>query len=345
MKCEAVVVREHGGIDQLRFETREVGEPAADAVRVRMRAIGLNSLDAWVRRGVLGHRFPLPLVTGSDGSGVVDAVGSGVRIFAPGDEVVALPSVSCGLCGPCARGQDHLCVEHRILGESCDGTCSEFVNLPVRNVARKPGNLSFAEAAAVPLVFQTAWAMLVRRAQLVAGETVLIHAAGSGVGSAAIQIAKLLGARVLATAGSAAKCDKARQLGAEHAIDYTAVDFTAEVRRLTDKRGVDVVFEHTGAKTWEGSLKCLARGGRLVTCGATTGADVPLNLRLLFFKNLTLLGNTLGTRGDIAQALALVEQGRLRPVVDRVLGWRQIGEAHALLEARAPFGKIVLALP
>jgi NADPH:quinone reductase-like Zn-dependent oxidoreductase len=342
MRC--VVVREHGGFDKLLLEERPVPAPGPGQVRVRVRAVGLNHLDTWVRRGVPGHTFPLPLIASSDASGVVDALGPGATGCKEGDAVVVLPGVSCGACAACQGGVDQLCRHYHILGESCDGTAAEFVCVPVANVAPMPKNLSHEQAASVALVFQTAWNMLVRRAELRAGETVLVHAGLSGVGSAAVQIANLLGAQVIATAGGAEKVAKVKALGAHHVIDYRAKDFAAEVRALTGKAGVQVVFEHVGVATWEGSLKCLARGGRLVTCGATTGGNVPLSLHAVFFKSLSILGSTMGSKGDLRTILQLCEQGRLRPVFDRALPFAEVREAHRLLEAREALGKLVLTV-
>ena len=342
MRC--VVVREHGGFDQLRLEEREVPAPQRGEVRVRVRAVGLNHLDTWVRRGVPGHTFPLPLVTSSDASGVVDALGGGVDGLREGDEVVVLPGVSCGVCEACQSGVDQLCSGYDILGESCDGTAAEYVCVPAANVAPKPSGLSAAEAASVCLVFQTAWNMLARRAELRAGETVLVHAGLSGVGSAAVQIANALGAHVLATAGGAEKCARVAALGAHHVIDYRATDFAAEVRRITGKAGVDVVFEHVGAATFGGSMKCLARGGRVVTCGATTGGDVGISLHQVFFKSLSVLGSTMGSKGDLRRVLRMFEQGRFRAVLDRTMPLEEVARAHRLLEEREAMGKVVLTV-
>jgi NADPH:quinone reductase-like Zn-dependent oxidoreductase len=342
MRC--VVVREHGGFDQLRLEEREVPAPQRGEVRVRVRAVGLNHLDTWVRRGVPGHTFPLPLVTSSDASGVVDALGGGVDGLREGDEVVVLPGVSCGACEACQSGVDQLCSGYDILGESCDGTAAEYVCVPAANVAPKPSGLSAAAAASVCLVFQTAWNMLARRAELRAGETVLVHAGLSGVGSAAVQIANALGAHVLATAGGAEKCARVAALGAHHVIDYRATDFAAEVRRITGKAGVDVVFEHVGAATFGGSMKCLARGGRVVTCGATTGGDVGISLHQVFFKSLSVLGSTMGSKGDLRRVLRMFEQGRFRAVLDRTMPLEEVARAHRLLEEREAMGKVVLTV-
>ncbi len=342
MRC--VVVREHGGVDKLRLEERPVPTPLPGQVRVRMQAVGLNHLDTWVRRGVPGHTFPLPLVTSSDGCGVVDALGAGVTGIAAGDPVVVLPGVSCGACEACQQGQDNLCRHYHILGESCDGTAAEYVCVPVANVAPKPRALSAPEAASICLVFQTAWHMLVRRAELRAGETVLVHAGLSGVGSAAVQIANALGAQVIATAGGPEKCAKVKSLGAHHVIDHRTQDVAATVRTLTGKAGVPVVFEHVGASTFDTSLKVLQRGGRLVTCGATTGGNVSLSLHAVFFKSLSILGSTMGQKGDLRQILRLFDQGRFRPVLDRALPLAQVGDAHRLLEERQALGKLVLTL-
>jgi NADPH:quinone reductase-like Zn-dependent oxidoreductase len=256
--------------------------------------------------------------------------------------VVLNPGVSCGRCRECLSGDDVMCREYTILGEHVSGGYAEKVGVPAQNVLAKPRNLSFDEAACVPLVFLTAWHALVARAGLRAGETVLVQAAGSGVGSAGIQIAKLLGASVIATAGSDAKCERARALGADHAVNYSTHDFLAEVRRITGKRGADVVFEHVGKATWEKSLLALARGGRLVTVGATTGYDPPTDLRHVFYRSLSILGSTMGSKGELFEVLALVEQGRLRPVLDRAMPLAEAAAAQKLLEDRAQFGKIVL---
>ena len=342
MRC--VVVREHGGFDRLLQEEREVPTPRRGEVRVHVRAVGLNHLDTWVRRGVQGHTFPLPLITSSDASGAVDAVGDGVDGLREGDEVVVLPGVSCGACEACQSGMDQLCKRYDILGESCDGTAAEYVCLPAANVAPKPAGLGMEEAASICLVFQTAWNMLARRAELRAGETVLVHAGLSGVGSAAVQIANALGAQVLATAGGAEKCARVAALGAHHVIDYRATDFVSEVRRITGKAGVHVVFEHVGEATFGGSLQCLQRGGRVVTCGATTGGDVGVSLHQGFFKSLSILGSTMGSKGDLRRVLRMFEQGRLRPVLDRAMPMSEVADAHRLLEERRAMGKVVLTV-
>jgi NADPH:quinone reductase-like Zn-dependent oxidoreductase len=338
----AVVLRAHGGLEMLRLEERPDPVATAGRVVVRVRAVALNHLDVWVRQGWPGLKLAFPHVLGSDVAGVVEAVGPGVEGVTPGDEVVLNPGVSCGRCEACLSGDDVMCRSYAILGEHLPGGYAELVSAPAANVLPKPRRLSFEEAACVPLVFLTAWHALVARAAVRPGEAVLVHAAGSGVGSAAVQIAKLLGAKVIATAGSPEKCARARELGADHAVNYEASDFLEEVKALTARHGVDVVFEHVGKATWQRSILALARGGRLVTVGATTGYDPPTDLRHVFYRSLSVLGSTMGSKGELFRVLQHVEEGRLRPVLDRVLRLAQAGEAQKLLEDRAQFGKIVL---
>lgn len=340
----AVVIREHGGPEVLTFEDRPIPEPGPREVRVRVRAVGLNHLDLWVRDGVEGHSFPLPIVPGCDAAGVVDALGPGARGVAIGDEVVVAPGVSCGRCTACRAGNDALCPEYGILGESMDGGCQESLIVPDVNVFPKPPGLAWEEAAAVPLTFLTAWHMLHGRARVEPGERVLVHAAGSGVSAAAIQIAKLLGARVMTTAGTDEKCARGIALGAEEAVNYRSVDFAKEARRWSGGRGVDVVVDHVGTDTFQKSLRCLVKGGRYVTCGATSGFELKTDFRLVFFKSLSILGSTMGGSHELATVLALVGAGRLRPILDRVYPFPRIVEAHARLASREAFGKIVLAL-
>jgi NADPH:quinone reductase-like Zn-dependent oxidoreductase len=340
---KAVVIRAHGGLEALLHEERPVPEPGPGQARVRVRAVALNHLDIWVRRGVPGHPFPLPLVPGCDIAGTVDALGPGGHpSFVAGDPVLVAPGVSCGSCAECARGDDNLCRAYGILGETCDGGCAEYALVPAGNLLPHPPGMDPVQAAAIPLVFLTAWHMVVARARVRPGETVLVHAAGSGVSSAAIQVAKVAGARVIATAGTDEKAGKARALGADEAVNYRSKDFAAEVRRITGKRGVDVIVDHVGPDTWEGNLRSLARGGRLVLCGSTSGFEVKADTRLLFFRNLSILGSTMGSRGELYEVLRLVEAGRLRPVVDSVLPLAEVREGHRRLEARESFGKIIL---
>jgi NADPH:quinone reductase-like Zn-dependent oxidoreductase len=339
---KAVVIPKHGGPEVLQYTEVPAPQPGPTEVRVAVRACALNHLDLWVRRGLPGAQLALPLIPGSDIAGEVAEAGARVTRVHSGDKVVLAPGVSCGQCAACAAGHDNQCRKYTMLGYGFPGGCAEFVVVPEANVLPMPAGLSFEEAAAVPLVFLTAWHMLIARAQLQPGEEVLVLGAGSGVGSAAIQIAKLTGARVIATAGSRAKLDQARQLGADEVIHHGEQKIADEVKRLTGKRGVDVVFEHVGTATWEQSVLSLATGGRLVTCGATTGFAAQLDLRYLFVRQLTLLGSYMGSRGELYTVLKLVGEKRLRPVVDRVFPLAEAAKAHERLEQREQFGKIVL---
>ena len=338
----AIVMRGHGGPEVLREEALPEPKLLPGHVLVRVRAVALNHLDVWVRRGWPGLTLAWPHIPGCDVAGTVEEVAPGVRGISAGDAVVINPGLSCGTCRECLLGNDPGCRAYAILGEHVSGGYAELVAVPAANVAPKPENLSFDEAACVPLVFLTAWHALVARANVRPGETVLVHAAGSGVGSAAVQIARLLGARVVATAGSDAKCEKALALGAHHAVNYETADVVREVKKLTAKRGVDVVFEHVGKKTWEQSVLALASGGRLVTVGATTGYDPLTDLRHVFYRRLSILGSTMGPKGELFDILRFVSEGRLRPVLDRVLPLSEAAAAQELLSSRAQFGKIVL---
>jgi len=339
---KAVIFEQHGGPEVLQY--REVADPQikADEILVEVRACALNHLDVWVRTGLPGIKIPLPHILGNDIAGIVRAAGELVTSVKAGDEVMIQPGVSCRQCAECLSGRDNMCEYYDIIGYRRDGGYAQLVAVPGVNAIPKPKNLGWAEAAALPLVTLTAWHMLVARAQLRPGEDVLIHAAGSGVGSIGIQIAKLHGARVIATASSAEKLAKARELGADDGIDYTRDDWAKEVRRLTNGRGVDVVFEHTGAATWPGSIISLKKGGRLVTCGATSGFDARTDLRHVFYRHLTILGSMMGSKADLLTAMRFIETGQIRAVVDRTLPLSEARTAHQLMEDRAQFGKLVL---
>ncbi len=340
MRC--VTIREHGSFDALRCEERPLPLPGPGEARLAVRAVGLNHLDTWVRRGIPGVKFPLPIIPGCDASGVVDAVGPGVTTLQPGDAVLLAPGIGCGACATCAAGADHLCRHYGIFGESRDGACADYLVAPARNLLRKPTALTFPEAASIALTFLTAWHMVVERARLLPHETILIHAAGSGVSVAAIQVARLIGARILVTARGAAKLERARALGAHETIVYGAKPFAEEVRRITAKRGVDVVIDHVGQETLDASLRCLVKGGRLVTCGGTSGPKLETDVRLVFFKSLSILGSTMGSLGELHTILAHFERGTFAPVVDTVLPMAEVGAGHRLLEERKVAGKVVL---
>jgi NADPH:quinone reductase-like Zn-dependent oxidoreductase len=340
----AIRIHAHGGVDQLRLEQVPVPDPGPGEVRVQVRASGLNHLDLWVRRGVPGHTFPLPMTPGCDAAGVISALGAGVENWKEGDEVVLAPGLSCGICPACLSGEDHLCPRYGILGETRDGTNAEFVVVPARNLMARPQTLDFAASASFSLTFLTAWHMLIARAELRPGETVLVHAAGSGVSAAGIQIARLFGARILATAGSEEKLQRARDLGAHETLSYRDPEWPRQVRALAGKGGVNVVLDHVGTDTFAGSLRSLAKGGRYVFCGATSGFELKTDFRPVFFKNLSILGSTMGGQGELRRIRDLVAAGHLVPVIDRVLPLEKVAEAHQILEDRQAFGKLVLSL-
>jgi NADPH:quinone reductase-like Zn-dependent oxidoreductase len=341
---KAIVFNAHGGPEVLKFT--DAPDPAIrpNEVLVRVRACALNHLDLWVRRGIPGVPILLPHIPGSDVSGEIAQIGADVTTVRVGQKVVLAPGVTCGKCAACVSGQDNHCRYFTNLGYLIDGGCAEFVRAPEVNCLPYPENLTFEEAASIPLVFQTAWHMLLARAELQPGEDVLILGAGSGVGTAAIQIAKLFGASVIATAGSNEKLQKAKQLGADHLINHKTQKIRDEVRRITSKRGVDVVFEHVGTATWDDSFASLAPGGRLVTCGATTGYDAKVDLRFLFSRQLSLLGSYMGTKSELHSVMRLVASGRFKPILDRVFPLAEAAAAHAYLESGSQFGKVVLRI-
>ena len=341
---KAVVFRQHGGPEVLEYT--DVPEPSirADEVLIEVRACALNHLDVWTRGGLPGIKIPLPHILGNDIAGVVREVGALATWVHPGDEVMVQPGVSCGHCFECLHGRDNFCRDYDMLGYRRAGGYAELVSVPAVNMIAKPQRLSWEEAAALPLVTVTAWHMLVTRAQVRPGEDVLVHAAGSGVGSIGIQVAKLLGARVIATAGADDKLAKAKELGADDVINYRNEDWPKEVRRLTDRRGVDVVFEHTGAATWAGSIASMKNNGRLVTCGATSGYDAQTDIRQIFYRHLTILGSFMGTKAELLEAMKFVERGLIRAVVDQSMPLSEARRAHELMEDRAQFGKLVLRM-
>jgi NADPH:quinone reductase-like Zn-dependent oxidoreductase len=341
---KAITFAQHGGPEVLK--PAEVPDPQIkpNEVLIEVRACALNHLDVWVRNGLPGITIPLPHILGCDIAGVVREAGELVTWAKAGDEVMVQPGVSCGHCAECLAGHDNMCDEYDIIGYRRDGGYAELVAVPGVNLIPRPKNLSWAEAAALPLVTVTAWHMLVTRANVQPGEDVLVHAAGSGVGSLGIQIAKLRGARVIATASSDEKLAKARELGADETINYSSDDWSRQVKRLTKGRGVDVTFEHTGADTWPGSILSLKKGGRLVTCGATSGFDARTDLRHVFYRHLTILGSMMGSKADLLAAMKFIESGQIRAVVDRVLPLEEARKAHELMEDRAQFGKLVLEI-
>ena len=339
---KAVYFERFGGPDVLRYGERAAPLPEAGEALVHVRACSVNRLDLWVRAGLPGLEPEMPHVLGNDVAGEVVALGAGVQHLMIGQKTLVNPTLSCGACPACAAGDDHLCRSYDVIGRRRNGGYAEFVSVPAVNCLPYPDNLAWEQAAAVPLVFLAAWHMLVTRARVRPGEDVLVIGAGSGVGSAALQIARLHGARVIATAGGATKLALAAALGAHETIDHTSEDIAARARALTGGKGVDLVVEHVGGRVFESCVAALARNGRLVTCGATIGARVTLDVNLLFGRHLTLLGSWMGRRSDLNDALRHVASGALKPVVDSVLPLAQARRAHERLEARESFGKVVL---
>jgi NADPH:quinone reductase-like Zn-dependent oxidoreductase len=341
---KAVRFHQHGGPEVLRYEDAPDPVPAAGEALVRVRACALNHLDLWERRGLPRVTIPLPHISGSDVAGEV--VTSSSLDVPSGSRVMLQPGLSCGRCTACLSGRDNECPQYEVLGyRNHDGGYAELVKVPLQNLVKIPDHIDFTQAAAFPLTFLTAWHMLLTRGGLAAGDDVLVLAAGSGVGQAAIQVARLQGARVIATAGSDEKLERARELGANHVIHHHKQDIVEEIKRFTDRRGVDIVIEHVGEATWPKSMRALARGGRVVTCGATTGANGAIDLTALFAKQLSILGSYMGTKSELIDAARPFFDGRLKPVIDRTFPLADAAGAQRRLEASEQFGKIVLDVP
>ena len=337
---KAVRIYKFGGPEVLTCEDVPDPPPRKDQVLVRVRACSLNHLDLWVRKGLPGVK--LPHILGSDVAGEIVEVGEYVTGFNPGQRVLLAPMHFCGYCEKCVAGLQNQCREFTVLGNGVDGGNCELIAAQPTNVIPIPDSLDFNQAASAPLVFVTAWHMLVGRAKMRPGQTVLVLGAGSGVGTAAIQIAKLFHCRVITTAGDESKLAKARELGADYGINHYQQKISDEVRKITNKEGVDIVVEHVGAATWDESLKSLKGNGTLVTCGATTGSTVGIELRHLFARQLSILGSYMGTMGELHEVLKHVFAGRLKPVLDRTFPLSEIRAAHEYLEKSQMFGKVVV---
>jgi NADPH:quinone reductase-like Zn-dependent oxidoreductase len=339
---KAVRYHQYGGPEVLKFEDAPEPELRPDFVMLRVKACALNHLDLFLRKGV--YSPSLPHINGSDVAGEVAAVGELITSVNPGQRVLLAPMVFCGHCAACSAGMQNMCREFSVFGNRVNGGNAEFVAVPRVNVVPIPDSLTYEEAAAVPLVFLTAWHMLVARCSVSAGQTVLVLGGNSGVGSAAVQIAKLRGARVIATGGDVRKIELASRLGADYVIDHYKQKISEEVAKITENEGADIVFEHVGQATWSESMRSLKRGGTLVTCGATSGAEGKFDIRMLFGKQYSLLGSYMGNMGDLHNVLEQVFAGKLKPVLDRVFPLREARAAHERMEKSEQLGKIVLAL-
>lgn len=337
---KAVRLHEYGGPEVLRYEDVPDPKPRADQVLLRVRACAMNHLDLWVRKGTT--KSPLPHILGSDIAGEIVEAGEYVSGFRTGQRVLLAPMSFCNHCEHCSAGRQNMCRHFTVLGNGVDGGNCELIAVPAVNVIPIPDNLGFDEAASVPLVFLTAYHMLTGRASVGPGKVVLVLGANSGVGIAAIQIAKLFGATVITTAGNEAKIEKALGLGADYVINHYARKISDEVKKITERQGVDIVVEHVGAATWDESLKSLMMGGTLVTCGATTGADARIDLRFLYSKQFNLLGSYMGTMGELHDVLKHVFAGKVGAVVDRTFHLKDARAAHEYMEASEMFGKIIL---
>jgi len=340
---KASLFYKHGSPDVLEFDDIEDPIINSNEVLVRVKACSINHLDLWIRSGKTGYsNLKLPHVLGCDISGIIED-SSNTSGISDGDEVIVSPGISCGRCNHCLQGNDNFCREYSIIGGwAKKGGYAEFASVPLSNIIPKPKNLSFEESASLPLTFLTAWNMLVKRAQIKNGETVLIVGGSSGVGSAAIQIAKLFNCYVFATAGTEEKLNKMKDLGADFVINHNDDDFGEIVRNNTDRTGADVVFEHVGAITWPKSIDSLTHGGRLITCGTTTGSETDFDIRLLYRRQLSLMGSFMGSKGDLLHLLKFVNLGQLKPVIDSVFPLKDANKAHELIENRQHFGKVIL---
>ncbi|MBI2360617.1 MAG: zinc-binding dehydrogenase [Deltaproteobacteria bacterium] len=340
---KAVRIHEHGAADKLRYE--EVGEPKLTDptdVIVQLKAAALNHIDIWNRRGLPGIEISLPRILGADGAGIVIEVGEQARNVKRGDAVCLYPPTGCSRCEFCLTDRDFMCLHLRALGERLEGTYAEYVKLPAKNCFPIPPGLSFEEAASFPLVFLTVWRMLVTNAQIKPGEHVLVLGVGGGVASAALQVAKHMGAHVIVTSSSDEKLTMAKNWGADHGINYVKSDFAKEVRALTGKRGVEIVVDSVGGESWSKSLGALAKGGRLVTCGATAGEHPSTDIPRIFWNHLKIFGSTLGSREEFRQILNFMRTSQLRPIIDHLFPLKEVADAHRRLEEGKQFGKIVL---
>ena len=342
---KAVRIHEHGGVDKLRYEEAEnprISSP--NEVIVKLRAASVNHIDIWVRLGATGIAIPMPHILGGDGAGVIFEVGGEVSNVRPGDAVCLYLFSGCGQCEFCLSHRDFMCVYVRALGERLDGTYAEYVRLPAENCFPIPAGMSFAEAAAFPLVFVTVWRMLITNARLKPGETILIIGIGGGVAGAALQVAKKIGANVIVTSGSDEKLELAKKYGAAHTINHREKDFAQEVRALTGNRGVDVVLDCVAGEVWQKSLAALARGGRLVTCGATAGGSPETDLTPIFTKHLQIFGSTLGSRDEFRHLLSFMAVAEIKPIIDQVFPLSEAAAAQRRMEEAKQFGKIVLQI-
>jgi NADPH:quinone reductase-like Zn-dependent oxidoreductase len=339
---KAVLFHAHGGPEVLKYEEAPDPKASYGEVVIEVRATSINHIDIFLRRGMPGVKVPLPKIAGCDAAGIIHEVGPGVTGLKTGDRVTINPGIGCGHCEFCAAGFGSQCTTFHMVGEHIDGAYAQFVKVPAHIVLRIPDSMSFEEAAAAPLVFITAWSMLVGKGNIRPGEDVLILGAGAGVGTAAIQIARMTGCRVIVTASTDEKLERARSLGADILINYKRDEFDKRIREITGRRGVDVVVDYIGNDTWVQSLRSARKGGRVLTCGATTGFAPQTDLRHIFYRQVQVIGSTMGSQREFLDVMKCIFRGQLKPVIDRVLPLSQAALGHELIEKREVFGKIVL---
>lgn len=340
---KAIRIFNQGDLDVLQIENIEKPKPKANELLIKMKTAALNHLDLHVRKGLPG--VPLPIIMGSDGSGIIEEMGDSVQekvYISKGSEVIIVPFRTCGKCSYCLSGEEQLCDYYFILGEHLDGTQVEYICVPENYILPKPEKLTYEEAAAFPLAFMTAYHMLIRKAKIKESDWILIWGASSGIGSAAIQIAKSYKTNVIATAGDKDKMEMASKLGADFVINYKEDKVSSKVKEITEGRGVDVVFEHPGKASWSDSIRSLNKGGKLVTCGATTGPRVDLDIRHLFIKHQQIIGSTMGNRKDLLEIIDLINTGKFKPVVGHNFSFKDIKKAHQVLEDNKQQGKVVI---
>ena len=339
---KSIRIYEHGGVAKLIFD--DIPQPVCHPknIKIKIKATSINHLDLWIRSGLLRKEINLPMTLGSDGSGTIVELGEDITELNIGDDVVIQPGTFCSKCLDCKNGNENYCLKYGILGETQNGTQAEYIVVNAQNIHIKPKHLTFEEAASMPLVFMTAHQMLIKKANMKPNETVLIYGGSSGVGSAAIQIARDLGAKVIATAGSDDKCEYSKTMGAHYVINHHHTNWLSKVKSITNNKGVNIVFEHIGSETWESSLKILAKGGRIVTCGATTGPDVKINLAHLFIKQHSIYGSTMSDINTFNNVMIKINDKKYMPIVDRVFKMENVRLAHQYIEQRKQKGKIIL---
>jgi NADPH:quinone reductase-like Zn-dependent oxidoreductase len=338
----AVAINEFGGREQLKLMNLPEPKPRDGEVLIQLKSASLNYLDIWVRKGLF--KIPFPHIPGADGAGIIVDFGGKTSHLKVGERVLIYPGIGCGICVECVSGRENFCKLYSIVGVHRNGTYAEYIALPFNNVIPVPPGLDFEEAASIPMVFLTAWHALVTRGRIKPGMKVLIHAGGSGVGIAAIQIAKLFGAYVFTTAGSDEKLERAKDLGADVVINYKKENFQERLKVETQGEGIDLILDHVGLDTFMKGLKALKKGGKLITLGATSGSQVPIELRYIYGKNLSIEGIYMGSRAELMKVLKFFQSGKLKPVIYKVLELRDVQEAHRILEEREAFGKVVLKI-